>query len=157
MPRIPHRVVRCVLNGRHRSIATIVGWCAMCPAQDVGFNCCSLCANSTAAILDSSRKVFTERLSAIVSPWARMTIRYGEQITSIGLATCGKGGVRLAARLGIQTTRQTILRRIMELPDLAFRSDPLSWERRFFVSAWLPVRHDSGEPGEQAGGGPLRC
>ena len=46
-----------------------------------------------------------------------MTIRYCEQITSIGLATCGKGGTRLAARLGIQTTRQTILRRIMDLPD----------------------------------------
>src|SRR3989441_8707758 len=46
-----------------------------------------------------------------------MTIRYCEQITSIGLATCGKGGTRLAARLGIQTTRQTILRRIMALPD----------------------------------------
>jgi len=63
------------------------------------------------------RKVFTERLPAFVEPWARMTIRYCQQITSIGLATCGKGGVRLAARLGIQTTRQTILRRIMDLPD----------------------------------------
>jgi transposase len=63
------------------------------------------------------RKVFTERLPAFVEPWARMTIRYCEQITSIGLATCGKGGTRLAARLGIQTTRQTILRRIMDLPD----------------------------------------
>ena len=63
------------------------------------------------------RKVFTERLPAFVEPWARMTIRYCEQITSIGLATCGKGGTRLASRLGIHTTRQTILRRIMELPD----------------------------------------
>jgi transposase len=63
------------------------------------------------------RKVFTERLPAFAEPWATMTIRYCEQITSIGLATCGKGGTRLAARLGIQTTRQTILRRIMALPD----------------------------------------
>jgi transposase len=63
------------------------------------------------------RKVFAERLPAFVEPWARATIRYCEQITSIGLATCGKGGVRLAARLGIQTTRQTLLRRIMALPD----------------------------------------
>src|SRR5258706_12307234 len=53
-----------------------------------------------------------------MEPWARMTIRYCQQITSIGLATCGKGGARLAARLGMQTTRQTILRRIMDLPDL---------------------------------------
>ncbi len=63
------------------------------------------------------RKVFTERLPSFVEPWARMTIRYCQQLTSIGLATCGKGGVRLAARLGIQTSRQTILRRIMALPD----------------------------------------
>ncbi len=32
------------------------------------------------------RKIFTERLPAFVEPWARMTIRYCEQITSIGLA-----------------------------------------------------------------------
>src|SRR5712692_1963304 len=63
------------------------------------------------------RKVFAERLPDFVEPWARTTIRYCQQITSIGLATCGKGGTRLAARLGIQTTRQTILRRIMALPD----------------------------------------
>ena len=65
------------------------------------------------------RKVFAERFPAFVEPWARMTIRHCEQITSIGLATCGKGGTRLAARLGMQTTRQTILRRIMDLPDLS--------------------------------------
>jgi transposase len=64
------------------------------------------------------RKVFAERIPTLVEPWARMTIRYCQQITSIGLATCGKGGARLAARLGLQTTRQTILRRIMDLPDL---------------------------------------
>ena len=65
------------------------------------------------------RKVFAERLPDFVEPWARMTIRYCQQITSIGLATCGKGGTRLAARLGIQTTRQTILRRIMDLPEVS--------------------------------------
>jgi transposase len=53
------------------------------------------------------RKVFAERFPDFVEPRARMTIRYGEQITSIGLATL----------MGIQTTRQTILRRIMALPD----------------------------------------
>jgi transposase len=63
------------------------------------------------------RKVFAERFPDFVEPWARMTIRHCQQITSIGLATCGKGGTRLAARLGIHTTRQTILRRIMALPD----------------------------------------
>jgi transposase len=65
------------------------------------------------------RKVFAERVPTFMQPWARMTIRSCQQITSIGLATCGKGGARLAARLGMQTTRQTILRRIMDLPDLS--------------------------------------
>jgi transposase len=64
------------------------------------------------------RKVFAERIPTFMEPWARMSIRCRKQITSIGLATCGKGGARLAARLGIQTNRQTILRRIMDLPDL---------------------------------------
>jgi len=68
------------------------------------------------------RKVFAERLPDFVEPFARMTLRYGQQITSIGLATCGKGGARLAARLGIRTTRQTILRRIMALPDFPAES-----------------------------------
>jgi transposase len=68
------------------------------------------------------RKVLTERLLTFVEPWARMTIRCCQHITSIGLATCGKGGKKLAARLGMQTSRNTILRRIMELPDPSLRS-----------------------------------
>ena len=68
------------------------------------------------------RKVFAERLPDFVEPFARMTIRNSQQITSIGLATCGKAGSRLASRLGIRTTRQTILRRIMALPDFPAES-----------------------------------
>ena len=64
------------------------------------------------------RKVFAERLPEFVEPWARTTIRFCQQITSIGLSSGGKSGTKLAARLGIQTSRQTILRRIMDLPDV---------------------------------------
>jgi hypothetical protein len=84
-----------------------------------------------------------------------MTMRHRQQITSIGLATRGKGGTRLAARLGIHTTRHTILRRMRDLPDsspgviLFLGIDDLR------VQARVPLRHDPGEPGEQAGGGPL--
>ncbi len=46
-----------------------------------------------------------------------MTTRLKEQITSIGLATSGKAGVRLGDRLGIETSRNTTLRRIMDVPD----------------------------------------
>ena len=48
-----------------------------------------------------------------------MTTRLREQITSIGLATSGKAGVRLGDRLGIETARNTTLRRIMDVPDEA--------------------------------------
>jgi transposase len=70
-------------------------------------------------LADVERKIFTERLPELVEPWARMTIRLCRSLQSIGLATCGKGGARLGARLGIRSTRQTILRRIMDLPPLA--------------------------------------
>jgi transposase len=65
------------------------------------------------------RKVFTERLPTFVESWARMTIRLCQELQAIGLATCGKSGARLAARLGMPTSRQTILRRIMEVPSPA--------------------------------------
>jgi transposase len=63
------------------------------------------------------RKVFTERIPRFVEPWARMTIRLREHLQAVALATSGRGGIRLAVRLGLQTTRQTLLRRIMALPD----------------------------------------
>ncbi len=64
------------------------------------------------------RKVFTERLPRFVQPWARMTIRLSEHLQAVALATSGRGGIKLAVRLGMQTDRQTLLRRIMALPDL---------------------------------------
>ena len=63
--------------------------------------------------------MFAERLPDFVEPWARTTIRFCQQITSVGLSTCGKGGAKLAARLGIQTSGQTILRRILALPEVS--------------------------------------
>src|SRR5258706_6068380 len=65
---------------------------------------------------DCIRKIFTERLPAFVLPWARLTVRLCEALQSLGLATCGELGTRLAARLAIQTSPTTILRRIMILP-----------------------------------------
>jgi transposase len=84
-----------------------------------------------------ARKVFTERLKPLAEPWARMTSRLKEHITAIGLATCGKGGVRLGARLGIETSRNTTLRRIMDVPDDARGSvvylgiDDFSFQRSY--------------------------
>ena len=62
------------------------------------------------------RKIFVERLTSFVEPWARVTQRLYQIVQIIGLATGGRLGVRVTDRLGIQTTRHTILRRIMTLP-----------------------------------------
>ncbi len=67
---------------------------------------------------DCMRKIFTERLPAFVLPWARLTVRLCEALQSIGLATCGELGTRLADRLAVQTSPTTILRRIMVLPTV---------------------------------------
>jgi transposase len=65
---------------------------------------------------DCVRKVFAERLLHLVAPWAQMTTRLNEALQTLGLATCGKLGARLAAHLGITTSWMTIVRRIMALP-----------------------------------------
>jgi transposase len=62
------------------------------------------------------RKIFAERLSPFVDPFARVTKRLFQLMQIIGLATGGRLGVRATDRLGIHTSRQTILRRIMALP-----------------------------------------
>src|SRR5438270_7696951 len=63
-----------------------------------------------------ARKIFLERLTPFVEPWARVTRRLYQIVQILGLATGGRLGVRVTDRLGIQTSRQTILRRIMALP-----------------------------------------
>ena len=62
------------------------------------------------------RKIFVERLAPFVAPWARVTARLFQLVQVIGLATGGRLGVRVTDRIGIQTSRITILRRIMALP-----------------------------------------
>jgi transposase len=62
------------------------------------------------------RKIFVERLTPFIAPGTRVTQRLYQVVQVIGLATGGRLGVRVTDRLGIQTSRQTILRRIMALP-----------------------------------------
>ncbi|HEX6479505.1 MAG TPA: ISL3 family transposase, partial [Ktedonobacteraceae bacterium] len=62
------------------------------------------------------RKIFTERLAPFVAPSARVTARLFRMVQIIGLATGSRLGVHVTDPMGIQTSRQTILRRIMALP-----------------------------------------
>jgi transposase len=63
-----------------------------------------------------ARKIFTERLSPFIQPWARVTTRLFQEVENIGLATSGMLGTRLGDRLGIRTSWMTIIRRMMAQP-----------------------------------------
>jgi transposase len=58
------------------------------------------------------RKIFTERLPALVQSYARMTNRLTEALQTLGFATCGEVGERLAPKLGMCVTGPTLLRRM---------------------------------------------
>ncbi len=73
---------------------------------------------------DCPRRIFVERLTPFIEPWARMTTRLSQTIEAIGLATSGELGSRFAPRIGIVTSPTTILRRTMTLP--AQRSEAVS-------------------------------
>src|SRR5205823_5822768 len=63
------------------------------------------------------RKIFVERLIPFIEPWSRVTTRLCETVQTVGLATGGRLGVRVTDQLGTETSRQTIIRRIMALPS----------------------------------------
>ncbi len=65
------------------------------------------------------RKVFTERLPALVEPWARMSNRLIEQMKAIGLAASAEVSERLAPRLGMNVKAPTLLRHLRRIPSLS--------------------------------------
>src|SRR5262249_26285426 len=58
------------------------------------------------------RKIFVERLSPFIEPWARVTARLFELVQVIGLATGGMLGVHVTDQASIKTSWKTIIRRI---------------------------------------------
>jgi transposase len=63
-----------------------------------------------------ARRIFTERLPAVVAPWARKTRRLGERLTAIAVALGGSAGARLSRELGMPAARNTLLRLIRAAP-----------------------------------------
>src|SRR6266536_321451 len=63
--------------------------------------------------------VYHQISSKQCSPNGGMNLRLCEALQSVGEASCGELGTRLAERLAIQTSPTTILRRIMVLPTAA--------------------------------------
>ena len=59
---------------------------------------------------ECSRKIFTERLPKVARRYGRSTERSRQTLALIGYALGGEAGARLAERLGLETTADTILR-----------------------------------------------
>jgi hypothetical protein len=81
------------------------------------------------------RKIFTERLPDLVQPYARMTNRLSEVLQTLGFATCGELGERLAPKLGMGASGPTLLRRMRAVcipPPQSVRSlgiDDWAWKK----------------------------
>jgi transposase len=81
------------------------------------------------------RRIFTERLSALVAAYARNTDRLVTVLRTVAMALGGNAGARLAARLQVLTSAATLLRLVRRVPipsvpDLqAVGIDEWAWRR----------------------------
>ncbi len=60
------------------------------------------------------RKIFAERLSKVVADFARRTVRLDEAFTALAFALGGEAGARLAEKLGLIISADSLLRRIRQ-------------------------------------------
>ncbi|GAA1619424.1 hypothetical protein GCM10009828_054600 [Actinoplanes couchii] len=64
-------------------------------------------------------KTFVEQVDGLTRRRARRREPLREMLTSIGLALAGRTGTRLASKIGIRTSRNSLLRLVRALPDPA--------------------------------------
>ena len=62
------------------------------------------------------RRIFTERLPAVVAAWARRTARYTDRLKAMALALGGAAAARLSHQMGYGYSRNSLLRLISSLP-----------------------------------------
>ncbi|MFD9465445.1 transposase family protein [Streptomyces sp. NPDC060027] len=62
---------------------------------------------------DCPRRTFAEPFFRLAAPYARFTTRLNHTLERVGLALAGRAGSRLAAQLGFDAGRMTLLRRVM--------------------------------------------
>ena len=66
---------------------------------------------------DCPRRLFAERLPGFAAPRARTTDRLRQTQTDIGASLGGEAGSRLATRMALPTSPDTLLRRVKQLQD----------------------------------------
>jgi transposase len=67
-------------------------------------------------VADCPRRIFAERLDSLAMPFARTTLRLRGTHCAIGFALGGEAGARLAKRLAMPTSPDTILRHVRTAP-----------------------------------------
>lgn len=68
-------------------------------------------------VTDCPTGTFTEQVDGLTSRYARRSPLLRQTLERIGVALAGMVGARLAARLGLPTSRSTVLRLVRALPD----------------------------------------
>jgi transposase len=81
--------------------------------------------------LNCPRTLFCERFPQLAVPHARTTGPLAESHQAIGFALGGEAGARLAAKLAVPTSPDTLLRRVKAAPD-----EPLSPPRFVGIDDW---------------------
>lgn len=67
--------------------------------------------------VDCSTATFTEQVDGLTARYARRSPLLRQTLEQIGVALAGRAGARLAVRLGLVTSRSTVLRLVRALPD----------------------------------------
>ncbi|MEU6187595.1 hypothetical protein [Nocardia sp. NPDC047038] len=60
---------------------------------------------------------FAEQVDGLTAKRSRRTKQLTSMLTAIGLALAGRAGARLARRLGLSASRDTLLRLVRGVPD----------------------------------------
>ncbi|MER7894560.1 ISL3 family transposase [Micromonospora sp. NPDC094482] len=64
------------------------------------------------------RRTFREQVPALTTRWARRTRPLTELIADLAVVLAGRAGASVLARLGIRSSRSTVLRVLMDMPTL---------------------------------------
>ncbi|QHG85496.1 ISL3 family transposase (plasmid) [Rhodococcus rhodochrous] len=72
-----------------------------------------------------SAATFAEQIPGLTQRWARRTTVLATMIEAIGLAMAGRAGARLAAKLGIHVSRDTLLRAVRSVPERSIETTPI--------------------------------
>ena len=100
-------------------------------------------------------KIFAERLTPFVEPWARVTRRLYQIVQGLGLATGGRLGGPCHGSLGDTDVQDDDSPTHHGTSNTARRTRLGAWNRRFLFPSWKEIRHDPGRYAKPSDNRPL--